>query len=309
MQNMKSIKPLQQGDTILLISPAKAIPLNLVEMAVKEFESWGLTVEVGPNTSGQHHYFSGTDLNRANDLQWALDHPTAKAIISARGGYGSIRIVDEVNFDTFILKPKWFVGFSDITVFHNKLHGTYNLPSIHAVAPLYFDKLSATDEAMVTLKKALFDDVMSTTIESHKCNRVGKCSGLLVGGNLAIVASLIGTSIDIDTSGKILFLEEVSEYAYRFDRMLWSLKKSGKLENLQGLVLGGLTDMKACQETFGCSIEELIQDVTREYDFPVMFNYPAGHQLDNRALIFGKEYILEVSEKEATLKLQDHGQA
>lgn len=306
---MKAITPLKKGDTVLIITPAKAIPADVLKIAIAEYESWGLKVEVGANALGAHHYFSGKDVERANDLQWALDHPTGRAIISARGGYGSVRVVDEVDYSRFLECPKWFVGFSDITVFHNKFHGTFNLQSMHAVAPVYFDRLKSSDETITSLRKALFGEPISTTVDYYKCNRIGNATGVLVGGNLAIMASLIGTSLDIDTAGKILFLEDVSEFAYRFDRMMWSLKKSGKLENLAGLVIGSLTDMKLCDETFGCTVEELVRDVVLEYDFPVMFNYPAGHQLDNRAFILGAEYTMSVDAEKSVLNQITDGRA
>jgi muramoyltetrapeptide carboxypeptidase len=298
---MKEITPLMKGDTLVIISPAKAIPKRFIELAVGVFESWGLKVEVGQNALGEHHYFSGKDEERISDLQWALNHSTAKAIVTSRGGYGSIRIVDEVDYSFFMKNPKWMVGFSDVSIFHNKWHGSLGFPSIHAVAPLYFDQLGLESEPLETLRKALFAEALNTRVGHHVCNRLGEAKGLLVGGNLAILESLIGTSLDITIKGKILFLEEVSEYAYKFDRMLWSLEKSGKFEGLAGLVVGGLTDMKSSNETFGCSIEELVQEVVKGYDFPVMFNYPAGHQLDNRALVLGGQYSMRVESFGASL--------
>lgn len=306
---MIKLSPLQKGDTILIISPAKAIDKSLLDLATSVFEGWGLQVELGPNSTGKHHYFSGTDIERTSDLQWALDHPSAKAIVTARGGYGSVRIIDEVDYSNFIRNPKWITGFSDVTVFHNKMNGTFNLPSIHSVTPLYFDRLKKGDEPLKTLKKALFGEQLYTRVDPHKCNKMGEASGVVVGGNLAIMASLIGTSIDIDTKGKILFIEDVSEYAYRFDRMMWSLKKSGKLKDLAGLVIGGLTDMKLCDETFGLTVEELVEELVRPFDFPVMYNYPAGHQLDNRAIVLGAEYTMKVTELGSELTQIEYGQA
>ena len=299
---MQKITPLKVGDTILLISPAKAIDQMYLDLAIDLFTHWGLKVEVGKHAAAKAHYFAGTDEQRTEDLQWALDHPTAKAIVCSRGGYGSVRIVDQVNYSTFLQYPKWFVGFSDVTVFHNKMHQAFELPSIHALAPLYLDRLDSLSEAVTSLKKALFGEQIMVEVDGYDCNREGQSTGVLVGGNLALIASLLGTDLDISTDGKILFLEEVSEYAYRFDRMLWSLKKAGKLNNLRGLVIGGLTDMKQSEETFGCSVEELVRDLVNEYDYPVMFKYPAGHQMDNRALVFGKKYELEVTPVQNTLK-------
>lgn len=299
---INSIDPLKKGDTVLVITPAKAIEKNDVENAIGLFESWGLNVEVGSFALGKNHYFSGTDKERIFDLQWALDHPRAKAIVCARGGYGTIRIVNEVDYALFLKHPKWVVGFSDITVLHNKLHGSLMLPTIHAVAPLYFNQLEPSSETIVTLRKAMFGEKYSIEIPTKKHDRLGFGTGLLVGGNLAIVESLIGTNLDIDTTGKILFLEDVSEYAYKIDRMLWSLKYAGKFDKISALIIGGLTDVKNAEETFGIGIEELVINVLSEYDFPVVFNFPAGHQLDNRAMIFGTFYKLHVTEEYSNLE-------
>lgn len=304
-----AIPYLNKGDTVLIITPAKAIDEKYIHLATDLFTSWGLNVEVGKNALGTNHYFSGTDQERAEDLQWALNHPAAKAIICSRGGYGSIRIVDEVDYSLFIKNPKWLIGFSDVTVFHNKLHGELNFPSIHAFAPLFLDDLSEDSDTVMTLKNALFGNPVEINATSSTGNKLGEAHGVLVGGNLAILESLIGTNLDIDTQGKILFIEEVSEYAYKFDRMLWSLKKAGKLDGLIGLVVGGLTDMKSSNETFGKSIEELVLDITKDYSFPIAFNFPAGHQLDNQALVFGYDYYLIVSSTGSLLKLIGNGAA
>ena len=304
---IQRISSLVKGDTVLIITPAKSIEAKYIKLAIQLFESWGLQVEVGAHALGQHHYFSGTDSERIADLQWAVNHPTAKAIICARGGYGTIRIVDEVDYSNFLNNPKWMVGFSDVTVLHNKLHADLNLPTIHGLAPLYLDQLETDSETLLTLKKALFGDSLEIDFTPSTLNKKGIVTGTLVGGNLAILESLIGTSLDIDTEGKILFLEDVSEYAYKIDRMFWSLKKSGKLKGLRGLVIGGLTDIKQSEAVFGCAIEIVIQELVSEYDFPVAFNFPAGHQLDNRAIILGYTYQLSVTNQSCTLKLIQNG--
>ncbi len=306
---MNQISVLKKGDTVVLVTPAKAIDVKYIDLAKALFESWGLRVDIGENSTGKYHYFSGSDEQRLADLQWALDHTTAKAIITARGGYGSVRIAPKVNFSKFKNNPKWFVGFSDITVFHNLLHGQLGFPSIHALAPLYLDKLQETDQSIITLRNALFGVFLEYSLSVHALNRKGESRGELVGGNLAVFSSLIGTSLDIDTTGKILFLEEVSEYAYKLDRMIRTLHLAGKLEGLVGLVIGGLTDIKSCEETFGIPAEQIILDVVTEYDYPVLFDFPAGHQLDNRALVLGCEYEMIVSETESSLKQVAHGQA
>jgi len=298
----KEILPLKEGDLVVIITPAKAIEKKDVEAAVTLFESWGLKVEIGKHALGKHHYFSGTDQERAEDLQWALDHPKAKAIVCARGGYGTIRIVHQVDYKLFLQQPKWIVGFSDITVLHNKMNRDLSLPSIHATAPLYFDRLDAHGETLMTLKKALFNESHSISFNTGKGSVTGETTAELVGGNLAILESLIGTNLDIDTDGKILFLEDVSEYAYKLDRMLWTLKYSGKLENLKGLIIGGLTDIKNAEETFGCTVEDLILGIVGDKKYPVAFNFPAGHQLDNRALILGKKHKFRVAVENSFLE-------
>ena len=306
---IKTIPYLNAGDTVLIVTPAKAIEAKYIHLAIALLTSWGLNVEVGKNALGIDHYFSGTDEERAVDMQWALNHPFAKAILCARGGYGSIRIVDTLDYSQFSKNPKWLIGFSDVTVFHNKWHQELNYPSIHGLSPLYLDRLADDSESVITLKKALFGNPIEIYAASSNHNKFGSAKGILVGGNLAILESLIGTNLDIDTNGKILFIEEISEYAYKFDRMLWSLKKAGKLDGLKALVVGGLTDMKSSHETFGKSIEDLIREITKEYSFPIAFNFPVGHELDNRSLVLGYDYDLSVSSTGSLLKLNGNGRA
>tara|TARA_R110002050_G_scaffold244268_1_gene380903 strand:- start:60891 stop:61814 length:924 start_codon:yes stop_codon:yes gene_type:complete len=306
---IQHIASLRKGDTVLIISPAKSIEASFVDKGIALLESWGLQVEVGPFALGKHRYFSGTDSERASDLQWALDHPTAKAIICARGGYGTIRIVDSVDYAIFKKNPKWLVGFSDITVLHNKMQGVLNYPSIHGLALVYLDELTDDSDTLVTLRKALFGQNLAIPFSANNLNRFGEVTARVVGGNLAILESLIGTTLDITTDGKILFIEEVSEYAYKIDRMLWALKKAGKLDNLAGLVIGGLTDMKQSQEVFGCEVAELIKAMVSEYAYPVAFGFPAGHQLNNQAIVLGYTYQLAVSKSGSNLKLVEHGRS
>ncbi len=306
---MNKIEALKQGDTVVIISPAKAIDHKYIQLVVQLFESWGLKVLVGKNAFGVHGYFSGTDRQRLQDLQWALDHKEAKAIITTRGGYGSVRIVDDANYTMFRNYPKWMVGFSDITVFHNLFHSKLKFPTIHAIAPLYLDRLAHSSEPLKTLRKALFGEELVYEVPKNPNNKWGNANGEVVGGNLAILCSLVGTSIDIDMDGKILFIEEVSEYAYQLDRMLQGLKLAGKLKGLKGLVVGGLTDIKMCEETFGVSPEELIMQVVSEFNYPVLFDFPAGHQLDNRALVLGCVYELKVTGLGASLKQIRNGTA
>lgn len=301
---MQTIPSLSKGDTVLIISPAKSIDKKYVDAARALFEQWGLNVKVGPNALNAHNYFAGTDKERLKDLQWALDHPTAKAIICARGGYGTIRVINDADFTLFAKHPKWVVGFSDITILHNKLHDL-GYPSIHGTVPLQIESLSPESETLSTLFKALFGHDISINANSHERNRTGNVESEIIGGNLAILESLIGTTLDVDYSGKVLFLEEISEYAYKLDRMLWALKLAGKFKELQGLIIGGLTDIKECQETFGCTQEELVKTFVNEYKYPVAFNIPSGHQKDNRSIIFGKVYSLNVSMNGTELTLKN----
>jgi len=305
---MQNIPYLKKGDTILIITPAKSIDSTYIDKAVDLFSGWGLKVEIGKHALGSHHYFSGTEKERAEDLQWALNHPTAKAIICARGGYGAIRIMDLVDFYTFRQDPKWLVGFSDITILHNKLH-QLQIPSLHGTVPLQFDQLAPDSETLKTLKKALFGESFDIEFLTSSSNRDGEVTTQIVGGNLAILESLTGTDLDINTDGKILFIEEVSEYAYKLDRMMWALGKSGKLKNLAGLIVGGLTDIKECQETFGLTPEELIANFAKDYAYPIAFNFPAGHQLDNRAIVLGKSCTFTVTENGCSLKQIQNGLA
>jgi len=303
---MQSIPYLKKGDTVLIITPAKSIDKAYIDKAISLFSNWGLKVEVGQHALGDHYYFSGTDEERAADLQWALNHQTAKAIICARGGYGTIRIVDLVDFIEFEKNPKWLVGFSDITILHNYLHNL-QIPSIHGTVPLQFDQLAPDSETLITLQKALFGESFEVVFESSSSNKTGEANAETVGGNLAILESLIGTDLDIVTDGKILFIEEISEYAYKLDRMLWALKKAGKLAHLSGMIVGGLTDIKECNETFGCTPQELVSSFVEEFDFPVVFDFPAGHQLDNRAIVLGANYLLSVSSTKTKLTQITHG--
>lgn len=305
---MQNIPYLKSGDTILIITPAKSIDSVYMDKAIELFSGWGLKVEIGKHALGSYHYFSGTDKERAFDLQWALNHPTAKAIICARGGYGTIRLMDLVDFSVFQQNPKWLVGFSDITILHNRLH-RLQIPSIHGTVPLQFDQLAPHSETLITLQKALFGEPFEINFSSHSSNKNGETIAPVVGGNLAILESLMGTDLDIDTDGKILFIEEVSEYAYKLDRMMWALKKAGKLGNLAGLLVGGLTDIKECQKTFGSTAEELILSFVENEKYPVAFNFPAGHQLDNRSIILGKPYQLLVADSHSVLKPVANGKS
>ena len=273
----------------------KKIDAQYIKRAVSLLESWGLGVHTGNHVLESYHQFAGTDEQRAKDLQWAVSHPTIKAIICSRGGYGTVRIVDQIDFSALRQHPKWIIGFSDVTVLHNHIHTHLDISTIHGTVPLNFPS-SGTNENLESLKHLLFEGSITYQVNPHQLNRLGEVSAQLVGGNLAMLESLAGTNSDIDTRGKILFLEEISEYAYRVDRMLWNLKKGGKLDQLKGLVVGGFTDIKEGKNHFGWDGYELVSEITKGYDFPICFDFPAGHQSLNKAFMLGAKTSLTITD-------------
>ncbi len=286
---------LQIGDKIGIVASARKVsPLELKE-AIEIFTHWGLESILGENIFKEHHQFAGTDDERLQDLQLMLDDDQIKAISFARGGYGTVRILDRLNWTKFIKKPKWLIGFSDITVIHSYVNQHLGIESIHAIMPLNFD--TASNEAIISLRKCLFGDSISYEINTHPFNREGNAEGSLIGGNLSIIHTLTGSNADIKTEGKILFVEDLDEYLYHIDRMMLNLKRSGKLSNIAGLIVGGMTIMNDNTIPFGKTACEIIQEHTIEYDYPVCFNFPAGHFPDNRALILGRKIHLRVGEK------------
>jgi muramoyltetrapeptide carboxypeptidase len=283
-------QPLVAGDLIYITAPAKAIEKEHVDFAVSFFENAGYKVLVSKNCLGQHHYFSGTDEERLEDLQYGIDHPEVKAIVCARGGYGCVRIVDRIQWASMLREPKWLVGFSDITVFHQHLQ-RFNLPSIHGSMVLNFK--DNTQEALTTLISALKGESFSLSATSTQ-NKPGQAEGTLIGGNLSIVYSLIGTNNQPDYSDKILFVEDLAEHLYHIDRMFYALNKSGILDKINGLVVGGMTELEDTATPFGMSVEEIILAHFQFRNIPVAFGFPAGHLNDNRALILGKKVRFNV---------------
>jgi muramoyltetrapeptide carboxypeptidase len=247
-------QPLVAGDLIYITAPAKAIEKEHVDFAISFFENAGYKVLVSKNCLGQHHYFSGTDEERLEDLQYGIDHPEVKAIVCARGGYGCVRIVDRIQWASMLREPKWMVGFSDVTVFHQHLQ-RFNLPSIHGSMVLNFK--DNTQEALTTLLSALKGESFSLSATSTQ-NKPGQAEGTLIGGNLSIVYSLIGTNNQPDYSDKILFVEDLAEHLYHIDRMFYALNKSGILDKINGLVVGGMTELEDTATPFGMSVEEII---------------------------------------------------
>ena len=288
---------LKAGDTVAIVAPAGILKNRTQEVnkAIALLESWGLKTTVGKHVYTNGGHFAGTDAERCEDFQQALDNPNIKAIWAARGGYGSVRILDLLDFTKFKKQPKWIIGYSDITAFHNQMN-VLGFQSLHAMmCTSVTDELQGNPETAATFKKALFGETLEYTLNASPYNREGKASGQLVGGNLAILASMLGSETSLDTKGKILFIEEIGEYAYSIDRMLQSLKRAGYFKNCVGLIVGDISKVKRNTTKFGKTVEQIILDVVSDYNFPVAFNMKAGHEPDNRAMVFGTEIRLKVS--------------
>jgi len=284
---------LKRGDKIGIVAPARKISKEEIQFAIDTFEKWGLKVVFGKNLFRNENQYSGSDEQRTEDLQTMLDDDSIRAVISARGGYGTLRIIDKLNFSAFKKNPKWIIGYSDITVLHSHIHWSFDIETLHATMPINFSK---DEESVESLRKSLFGEKVSYEFPSHNLNRNGNTLGELVGGNLSLLYSLQGSVSDISTESKILFIEDLDEYLYHIDRMMISLKRSEKLSKLAGLVVGGMTDMKDNQTPFGKTAEEIIFDAVKEFDYPVCFGFPAGHQTKNLALIFGRKARLSVGQ-------------
>lgn len=276
---------------IRIVSPAKSITEDKIEFAKGWLSSLGHEVEIGENAAGIFHYFSGTDEERLQDLQEALDDPSVDAILCSRGGYGVVRIIDKLDFSTFKKNPKLVFGYSDITVLHNRI-SQLGEESVHSSAPLNFE--DNTEESLQSIVNVLNNEPNEYEIKAHKLNKFGDVEAEVVGGNLSIISSLVGTNDDLDTDGKMLFIEDLGEAIYAVDRMMWTLKKAGKLDNLAGLIVGGMSDVKDSEVPFGKTIKEVIADAVEEYDYPVCFNFPAGHIDDNRAIVLNRKAKLSV---------------
>ncbi|RFN59330.1 S66 peptidase family protein [Marixanthomonas ophiurae] len=291
---------LQKGDTVAIVSTARKISKTELKPGLDLLEGWGLKVILGKTIEAEQNQFAGDDGLRTADFQEMLDNPKVKAIWCARGGYGTVRMVDGLNFSEFKKNPKWVIGYSDITVLHSHIHNL-DVETMHADMPADIKK--RTVEAATSIKKVLFGEEykISFPSEEKELIRTGKVTGQLVGGNLSVLYSILGSTSSVNTDGKILFIEDLDEYLYHIDRMMQNLKRSGFLKNLSGLVVGGLSDMNDNTIPFGKTAEKIIAEVVSEYEYPVCFNAPAGHIKDNRALIMGRNVTLEVTEKEAKL--------
>ena len=294
--------PLKQGDSIAVVATARFVDIKVLAFAEQLFNSWGLKPKRAANLLKQEFNFAGSDLERKSDLQWAFDDRSIKAIFCFRGGYGSVRILEDLGNANLKKNPKWIIGFSDVTALHNYMNSQCSIASLHATMPINYKE--NTTNALHSLKEFLFNKKINYSFDANSNNKLGNCVAPIVGGNLAILQSLLGTKYDISTKGKILFLEEVDEYLYNIDRMLWTLKLSGKLAQLSGLIIGGFTALKDNETPFGLSVEEMILEKVQEYNYPVCFDFPAGHFDNNCALPLGLNVELSVQKEKVSISSQ-----
>lgn len=280
---------LKKGDTIAIVSPARAIDSEKIQPTIQFFKKHGLNVVLGKHIHSVHHQMAGTDTEKVEDLQDAINDPNIRAILSTRGGYGCVRIIDQLDLTPLDEQKKWFVGYSDITVFHSHIHQNFGTPTIHSTMPINItnDPSPEEEESNTTLLAALMGEDLSYDIAPNPLNKEGNASGLLIGGNLSILYSLCGSASDVDTRGKILFIEDLDEYIYHIDRMMMNLKRTGKLERLSALIVGGMSDMNDNTIPYGQTAQEIIREHTAAYDYPVYFGFQAGHQKPNVAMRFG----------------------
>lgn len=294
-------KVLKKGDTIAIISTARKITKTELAPSIAIIESWGFQVQLGASIEVAQNQFAGDDNLRANDLQQAIDDDSIAAIWCARGGYGSVRIIDKIDFTSFVKNPKWIIGYSDVTVLHSHL-SKLGITSIHGQMCLELDKRSQASRD--TIKNILFGNFNGITHSAITENfrRNGRATGELVGGNLSVLYSIIGSASQVDFEGKILFIEDLDEMLYHIDRMMQNLKRSGVLAKIAGLIVGGMNDMRDNTIPFGQTANEIIASTVLEYNYPVCYNFPAGHIEDNRALIMGAEVMLKVNNDECELE-------
>ena len=295
---------LQKGDTIAIVSTARKLKKEELRPALKILESWGLKAVLGKTIGAEENQFAGNEELRAEDFQQMLDNPKIKAIWCARGGYGTVKMIDMLDFSAFQKNPKWIIGYSDVTVLHSHIHNL-GIETLHA--QMCLDIENKTEEARESIRKVLFEQEYSIAFNVNTYNKtfqqkhqLSSIQSKIVGGNLSVFYSLCGSSSAINTDGKILFIEDLDEYLYHIDRMMMNLKRNGVFKNLKALIVGGMTDMNDNRIPFGKTAEEIILDAVKDYNYPVFFNFPAGHIKDNQALIFGREVKL-ISENDQVI--------
>lgn len=294
---------LKKGSVIGITCPSGYVSAERVAYAIVVLERWGFSVKRGKTINSEYGYFSGTDSERRADLQQMLDDPELDAILMGRGGYGMSRIIDQLDFTAFVKRPKWICGFSDFTLLHNHMQACYGISSLHSPMCGAF-KLETEHEAYLrTFYEALTGGSLQYTTPPSIYNRHGAALAELTGGNLSLLVHATGSASEVDTAGKILFIEDIGEHLYHVDRMLLHLKRAGKLAHLKGLILGGFTEMEDTARPFMQTIEEIIADKVAEYDYPVCFHFPAGHQDINYTLTLGEMHRLIVTADGGTLEL------
>ncbi len=299
---------LQKGDTVAIVSTARKITKEELKPALELLKSWGLKSVLGKTIGAEENQFAGSDELRAADFQEMMDDPNINAIWCARGGYGTVRIIDKLDFSSFTKNPKWIIGYSDVTVLHSHIHNL-GVETLHAQMCLEIE--NKTEESRESIRKVIFgeDYLISFSVDAYKeaCGdtlqentRIGFIKGEIIGGNLSVLYSLVGSASEMKTDGKILFIEDLDEMLYHIDRMMMNLKRSGYLKNLKAIIIGGMTQMKDNKVYFGKTAEETILDLVKEYNYPVILNFPAGHILDNRGLILGRQVKL-ISENDKVI--------
>lgn len=294
---------LKKGDTIGIVCPAGFMTAEKATTCVATLKEWGYNVKVGKTVGGHSKtYFSGTDEERLIDFQNMLDDVDVKAILCGRGGYGTGRIIDSIDFKKFKKSPKWIIGYSDITVFHAHIYSNFGISTIHSPMAAAFNEGGNTNEYVLSLRDALKGKKAFYHCDDHSLNRNGIGEGELIGGNLAMLAHLVGSRSDINTKGKILFIEDVGEYQYNIDRMMHQLKRSGKLKDLNGLVFGIFSDTKDTERPFGTTLHQMLFDIVSEYNYPVCFEFPVSHTEKNYALKIGVRHQLKVGKAKVQLK-------
>jgi muramoyltetrapeptide carboxypeptidase len=294
---MTTLPPyLHPGDNIAIVCPAGYMPREKAQTCIDTLRQWGYRVKIGRTLGGlSDNYFSGTDDDRLADLQHMLDDSEVKAILCGRGGYGLSRIIDRIDFSRFRQTPKWIIGYSDITLLHAHIETNFNIATLHAPMAAAFNEGGAEGPYVQSLRQALAGNKAAYSCNPHPFNRTGQTTAPLTGGNLALLSHLAGTPSATQTEGKILFLEDVGEYLYNIDRMLWQLKRSGRLDRLAGLLIGSFTELKDTLRPFGAAVEDIVRDCIKEYKYPVCFGFPVGHGGDNLALKTGVTYALTVA--------------
>ena len=299
---------LKAGDIIGITAPAGYITSDEIRSAVQKMETWGYKIKIGETIDKRDFTFGGTDEERARDFQQMLDDPKIKAIMCARGGYGVVRIIDKLNWDKFKIKPKWIIGFSDVTVIHSHLNKNFGIASIHSkMCNSFPDDWSLAEpiqiETIEAIQLALSGEKMKYTVTPNPQNKLGTADGVLIGGNLKMLETLAGTRSDLNTAGKILFVEDTGEYMYSIDRMFWNLKRTGKLSLLKGLIIGGFkVKVDEDSDDFGRTLQDVVLEKIKAYHYPVCFDFPVGHQRNNYALKCGVKHRLTISSENVILK-------